>query len=51
MERWSRIRRDSLHEVNRAEVDRILDKISSSGISSLTSAERETLDRFSQQLN
>ena len=51
IERWSHIRRDSLHEVNRAEVDRILDKIGSSGISSLTPAERETLDRFSQQLN
>lgn len=47
VERWSRIRRDDLHEVNRDELDRILDKISASGLGSLTSAEREFLDRFS----
>jgi len=47
--RWSRIRRDELHEVNRAELDRILDKISRSGMSSLTPADREFLDRFSAQ--
>jgi membrane associated rhomboid family serine protease len=47
MERWKTIRRDHLHEVNREELDRILDKISSSGIASLTPGEREFLDRFS----
>ncbi|HET9274651.1 MAG TPA: rhomboid family intramembrane serine protease [Gemmatimonadales bacterium] len=47
MERWSRIRRDNLHEVNRDELDRILDKISAKGINSLTPGEREFLDRFS----
>jgi membrane associated rhomboid family serine protease len=47
VERWSRIRRDDLHEVNRDELDRILDKISASGLASLTPAEREFLDRFS----
>ena len=47
MERWKTIRRDRLHEVNREELDRILDKISSSGIGSLTPGEREFLDRFS----
>ncbi len=47
MERWKAIRREQLHEVNREELDRILDKISSKGISSLTAGEREFLDRFS----
>lgn len=45
--RWRRIRRDSLHEVNRAELDRILDKISSQGMGSLTPGDREFLERFS----
>ncbi len=47
MERWKTIRRDRLHEVNREELDRILDKISKSGIGSLTPSERDFLDRFS----
>lgn len=48
--RWSKIRRDRLHEVNRDELDRILDKISESGVGSLSAADREFLDRFSQQI-
>ena len=53
LNRWRRIRRDSLHEVNRAELDRILDKISSSGMSSLSAGDREFLERFAarEQLN
>lgn len=47
MDRWKRIKRDGLHEVNRDELDRILDKIGASGIASLTTGEREFLDRFS----
>ena len=47
LQRWSQIQRDKMHEVNRAEVDRILDKISAKGINSLTKSEREVLDRFS----
>jgi len=47
MERWKRIRRDDLHPVNRDELDRILDKISASGMTSLTTGEREFLERFS----
>jgi membrane associated rhomboid family serine protease len=47
LQRWSRIQRDSMHEVNRTEIDRILDKINSTGIASLTPGERETLERFS----
>lgn len=49
LQRWSRIPRDKMHEVNREEVDRILDKISAQGIASLTKGEREVLDRFSTQ--
>ena len=45
--RWRRIRRESLHEVNRAELDRILDKISAHGLQSLTASDREFLERFS----
>jgi len=47
LERWRRISRDNLHPVNRDELDRVLDKISASGMSSLTSSEREFLERFS----
>jgi rhomboid family protein len=51
VERWKKIRRDQLHEVNRDELDRILDKISASGTASLTPSEREFLDRFSSRLH
>jgi membrane associated rhomboid family serine protease len=47
--RWRNIQRDSLHEVNRAELDRILDKISSQGIHSLSQSDREFLERFSSR--
>ncbi|MFQ5889306.1 MAG: rhomboid family intramembrane serine protease [Gemmatimonadota bacterium] len=47
LQRWSQIDRDSLHEANRDELDRILEKIRVSGTSSLTLREREFLDRFS----
>ena len=46
MARWARIRRENLHEVNRTELDRVLDKISASGVGSLTPGEREFLERF-----
>jgi membrane associated rhomboid family serine protease len=45
--RWARIRREKLHEVNRTELDRILDKIGSGGIETLTPGDREFLERFS----
>lgn len=45
-QRWSAIPRGSLHPINRDELDRILDKISSSGVASLTVDERAFLDRF-----
>jgi membrane associated rhomboid family serine protease len=43
---WKQIRRDGLHPINRAELDRILDKISATGVSSLTPDERAFLERF-----
>jgi len=43
------IPRGELHEINRHEVDRLLDKISLKGINSLTPSERAALDRFSKQ--
>jgi membrane associated rhomboid family serine protease len=46
LERWERIRRDELHPVNRSELDRVMEKIEKSGISSLTPDERAFLDRF-----
>ncbi len=45
--RWQRIKREDMHPVNREELDRILDKISATGVSSLTNSEREFLERFS----
>jgi hypothetical protein len=45
--RWQSIRREDMHPVNSEELDRILDKIGSSGVSSLTPDEREFLERFS----
>lgn len=47
--RWSRIRRDTLHEVNRDEFDRIMKKIEDEGIGSVTSRERTFLDTFSDR--
>lgn len=46
--RWNTIPRNDLHPVNRDELDRVLDKISASGMESLTAAERAFLDRFSR---
>ncbi len=45
--RWKNINREKLHEVNRSELDRILDKINSTGLDSLSAGEREFLERFS----
>lgn len=47
LERFRRISRDNLHPVNRDELDRVLDKINATGMSSLTPGEREFLERFS----
>ena len=43
---WRRVDPKSVHEVNRDEVNRILDKISASGLDSLTPQERQFLSNF-----
>lgn len=44
--RWSSIRLEELHELNRDEVERLLKKVQESGPGSLSPAERSILDRF-----
>ena len=46
--RWRAIRGEELHPLNREELNRILDKISRTGLASLTADERAFLDRFSK---
>jgi hypothetical protein len=46
VEKWEGIDRTRVHEVNRDEVNRILDKISAQGLGSLTSQERIFLSNF-----
>jgi membrane associated rhomboid family serine protease len=43
---WRQVDRSSVHAINREEVDRILDKISASGLASLTPQERQFLSNF-----
>ena len=43
---WKRVDPKSVHEVNRDEVNRILDKISATGLNSLTAQERLFLSNF-----
>jgi len=47
VERWARIPRDTLHPVNREELDRVLAKLADRGSVGLTAEERAFLDRFS----
>jgi membrane associated rhomboid family serine protease len=47
LDRWSKIDRTRLHEVNRTELDRIMVKLQTGGIDGLTPDERSFLDRFS----
>ena len=49
LDRWSRIQRDQLHEVNREELDRIMQKIEREGVGSVTPQERTFLDNFSDR--
>jgi hypothetical protein len=44
--RYRAIDRTGIHEINREEVDRLLDKISAKGIGSLTEQERVFLSHF-----
>lgn len=46
VERWTRIRRDDMHPVNREEYDRVIRKIEEEGPGRLTPAEKAFLDRF-----
>jgi membrane associated rhomboid family serine protease len=48
MDRWKRIKPETLHPVNREEYERVMAKLAASGLGSLTPPEREFLDRFSQ---
>jgi membrane associated rhomboid family serine protease len=43
---WQQVDMKSIHEVNRDEVNRILDKISASGVDSLTAQEKTFLSNF-----
>jgi membrane associated rhomboid family serine protease len=43
---WRNVNRENIHSVNKDEVDRILDKISATGIGSLTPQERVFLSNF-----
>jgi len=45
--RWSAIRREELHPINRAEVERILAKVAEHGPASLTPDERAFMERMS----
>jgi len=47
LERWRRIDTSTLHEVNRVELERIMQKIRTSGVGSLSPQEHEFLERFS----
>lgn len=49
VDRWSKIQREKLHIVNREELDRIMNKMNTSGVQSLTATERAFLERFSAQ--
>ena len=49
VERWKRIDTSAMHEVNRLELERIMQKIQTSGVAGLTQQEHEFLDRFSSR--
>jgi membrane associated rhomboid family serine protease len=49
LDRWAKIRREQMHEVNREEFDRIMEKIDREGIASVTPQERLFLDNFSER--
>ena len=47
LERWKSIPRERLHEINREEVDKLVRKANKLGAKSLTTDERDFLDRMS----
>jgi len=46
LQRWSQIRRENLHPVNRDEFDRVIEKVKTGGAGSITADERAFLNRF-----
>jgi membrane associated rhomboid family serine protease len=49
IQKWMNISREGLHEVNREQLDRVLNKLKTTGIESLTPDEISFLDRFSKR--
>jgi membrane associated rhomboid family serine protease len=49
IQKWMKISREGLHEVNREELDRVLNKFKTTGIESLTPDEIAFLNRFSNR--
>lgn len=45
-ERWEAILQKNIHEVNRSEVERLLDKVRALGAEKLTPSEKDFLDRM-----
>lgn len=48
--RWHRIPLDQIHEINRGEVQRLLDRVTAAGVDSLRLNEREFLDNLAARL-
>lgn len=46
LQRWSQIRREDLHPVNRDEFDRVIEKVKTGGAGNITAEERAFLNRF-----
>jgi membrane associated rhomboid family serine protease len=49
VQRWMNISREGLHDVNREELDRVLNKFKTTGVGSLTTDEIAFLNRFSNR--
>lgn len=49
LERWARIDREAMHEINRERFDEIWQKLQAAGVGSLSQRERAFLDRFSAE--
>jgi membrane associated rhomboid family serine protease len=49
IQKWMNISREGLHEVNREELDRVLNKLKTTGVESLTPDEIAFLNRFSNR--
>ncbi len=49
LDRWSRIDREAMHEINRERFDEIWEKLQAAGAASLSQREQAFLDRFSSE--